>query len=204
MQEGLVLSLKFTAFEVELNGNSYIDSVTITDGDGRTLTEETCGGSTYGKLNVGGQGISGTILPDSVISMSNVVSVIFTTNGDYTRAGWQLSWFAVPPHPDIGDYFQQVFQSRGTLSSAQVVTGGHNGEGDGRISSVELFPAPSSNDCSIPDLPDRRAYHSLSVVSRGRLVVCGGALPVYGYQDRCISWVAGDTSWSLLYSLRLP
>ena len=88
-----------------MNGNSCIDSVTITDGDGRTLTEETCGGSTYGKLIVGGQGISGTILPDSVISRSNVVSVIFTTSGDYARAGWQLSWFAVPPHPDIGDYF---------------------------------------------------------------------------------------------------
>ena len=101
----MVLSLKFTAFGVELNGNSCIDSVTITDGDGRTLTEETCGGSTYGKLIVGGQGISGTILPDSVISRSNVVSVIFTTSGDYTRSGWQLTWFAVPPHPDIGDYF---------------------------------------------------------------------------------------------------
>ena len=112
MREGLVLSLKFTAFDVELNGNSCIDSVTITDGDGRTLTEETCGGSTYGKLNVGGQGISGTILPDSVISRSNVVSVIFTTSGDYTRAGWQLSWFAVPSHPDIGDYFLASLRSR--------------------------------------------------------------------------------------------
>ena len=105
MREGLVLSLKFTAFDVELNGNSCIDSVTITDGDGGTLTEETCGGSTYGKVIVGGQGISGTILPDSVISRSNVVSVIFTTSGDYTRAGWQLTWFAVPSHPDIGDFF---------------------------------------------------------------------------------------------------
>ena len=105
VREGLVLSLKFTAFDVELNGNSCIDSVTITDGDGRTLTEETCGGSSYGKLIVGGQGISGTFLPDSVISRSNVVSVIFTTSGDYTRSGWQLTWFAVPPHPDIGDYF---------------------------------------------------------------------------------------------------
>ena len=67
------------------------------------------------------------------------------------------------------------------------------------LSSIELFPRPPSDTCSIPG--HRRGYHSLSLLSGGRLVVCGG----YGsstYFDDCISWVAGNTSWTPLYNMR--
>ena len=75
---------------------------------------------------------------------------------------------------------------------------GGSGEGeDVYLSSVELFPRPPSDTCSIPDLPQIRHYSSLSILSGGRLVVCGGL----GF-DSCISWVAGNTNWTHLYTIR--
>ena len=71
------------------------------------------------------------------------------------------------------------------------------------MSSVELFPRPSSDSCSIPDLPQPRFAHSLSLLSGGRLVVCGGFASLYiNTLDSCISWVAGNTSWTPLYNMR--
>ena len=76
------------------------------------------------------------------------------------------------------------------------------------LSSTELFPRPPSDTCSIPDLPQARDGHSLSLLSGGRLVVCGGydggSFPdgQVSTFDSCISWVAGNTSWTPLYTLR--
>jgi len=65
---------------------------------------------------------------------------------------------------------------------------------------VELFPAPLFEDCSIPDLPHPRYGHSLSLLSGGRVVVCGG---YYGnFLDSCLSWVAGNSSWTPFYTMR--
>ena len=69
------------------------------------------------------------------------------------------------------------------------------------LSSVELFPRPPSDSCSIPPLPQPRASHSLSLLSGGRLVVCGG-YDGSDELDSCISWVAGNTSWTPLYTMR--
>jgi len=76
-----------------------------------------------------------------------------------------------------------------TQGQGQVVVGGFDGS---YLSSVELFPP--SDGCSIPDLPQPRTGPSLSLLSGGRLVVCGG----YGrsYLDSCIYWVAGNASWT--------
>ena len=71
--------------------------------------------------------------------------------------------------------------------------------GNGRLSSVELFPP--SDACSIPDLPQPRAWPSLSLLSGGRLVVCGG-FDGSGFLDSCISWVAGSASWTLFHTMR--
>ena len=73
VQDGTSVSFEFTAFNVELNGVSCRDSVTIVDGNGTTLMAETCGGSSYGNLIVGGQSESST-LPAIVESSSNVVN----------------------------------------------------------------------------------------------------------------------------------
>ena len=70
---------------------------------------------------------------------------------------------------------------------------------NGYLSSVELFPP--SDACSIPDLPQGRYGHSLSLLSGGRLVVCGG----YDYSsflNSCNFWVAGDTSWTPFHTMR--
>ena len=67
------------------------------------------------------------------------------------------------------------------------------------FSSVEIFPP--SNSCTIPDLPQPRAGHSLSLIS-GVLVVCGGFHEDGNRLDSCISWVAGNDSWTPLYKMR--
>ena len=71
-------------------------------------------------------------------------------------------------------------------------------DGSNVLSSVELFPP--SDSCFIPVLPQPRSSHSLSLLSGGRLVVCGG----YNndYLDSCISWVAGNTSWTHFHTMR--
>ena len=74
------------------------------------------------------------------------------------------------------------------------------GFGSNGLPSVELFPRPPSGTCFIPDLPQARHGHSLSLLSGGRLVVCGGYSGVH--LDSCISWVAGYTSWTPLHTMR--
>ena len=68
------------------------------------------------------------------------------------------------------------------------------------LSSIELFPRPPSDNCSIPDLPQARDGPSLSLLSGGRLVVCGGEDG--NNLDSCISWVAGETSWTPFHTMR--
>merc|ERR1719341_2931036 len=53
------------------------------------------------------------------------------------------------------------------------------------LSSVDIFPRPPSDTCFVPDLPQARHGHSLSLLSGGRLVVCGGNSG--GGEDSCIS-----------------
>jgi len=86
-----------------------------------------------------------------------------------------------------------------TQGQGQVVVGGDEGGGNNFLSSVELFPRPPSDACSIPDLPQPREDHSLSLLSGGRLVVCGGGDG--SYLDSCIYWVAGNTSWTPFHTM---
>ena len=82
----------------------------------------------------------------------------------------------------------------------QVVVGGFGDSG--RLSNIELFPRPSSPSCSIPDLPQPRAGHSISLLSGGRLVVCGGIDDNENSLASCITWVAGNDSWTPLQNMR--
>ena len=63
-----------------------------------------------------------------------------------------------------------------------------------------MFPRSSSDACSIPDLPLGRIGHSLSLLSGGRLVVCGGFDG--SYLDSCISWIAGNKTWQPFHTMR--
>jgi len=75
---GLVIALKFTAFDVESHSDCRYDHLVIEDGDGTTLMEKMCG----------------TTLPSDVVSKSNVVKLHFTTDGDTTKPGWRVTWTA--------------------------------------------------------------------------------------------------------------
>ena len=94
VEEGSVLSLQLTTFDVEVNGESCVDSVTVTDGDGTTLMDKTCGGSTYGHLVIGGQS-QGSLLPN-IKSSTNIVMITFTTKDNNAGMGWNLTWSAIP------------------------------------------------------------------------------------------------------------
>ena len=85
-----------------------------------------------------------------------------------------------------------------TPISGQVVVGGLD-NGVMPLSSVELFP--TSGACSIPDLPQPRALPSLSLLPGGRVVVCGGFSALHNFGS-CISWAAGNNSWTHLYNMR--
>ena len=81
VEEGLVVAIEFTAFDVEFHSTCSYDHVTIKNGDGTTLMEKTCGGS----------------LPAAVSSTSNRVEIYFYTDGTGSNSGWRLTWRAVTP-----------------------------------------------------------------------------------------------------------
>ena len=80
VEEGLVLALQFTAFDVEFQKTCKYDHLTIRDGDGTTLMKKRCGSS----------------LPaNTIVSTSNRVELYFKTDTGVTRSGWSVSWIAV-------------------------------------------------------------------------------------------------------------
>ena len=83
VEEGLIIAMQFTAFDVEFNSwlSSCDDHVTIKNGDGTSLMEKTCGSS----------------LPAALTSKSNVVKIYFHSNEVNSYSGWSLTWRAVTP-----------------------------------------------------------------------------------------------------------
>ena len=82
VQEGLVISLRFNAFDIEFHSTCKYDNLTIIDGvDGSTLMEKSCGNA----------------LPSDITSTSNIVKLVFKTDNAGTRSGWSVSWSAVTP-----------------------------------------------------------------------------------------------------------
>ena len=104
VEQGLVLSLQFTAFDIYTN---YIyngspvctDHLSITDGDGTMLMEKSC---VFNKAYVviGGES-TGSSLPPDITSTSNIVNLVFSTDGRTTSPGWSVSWSAVTPGVSI-------------------------------------------------------------------------------------------------------
>ena len=94
VDQGMILSLEFTAFDIESDSDCDYDHLTITDGNGATLMEKSCGSA--GNLVIGGEKTNST-LPPNVWSWSNKVNFVFVTDGGGTRPGWSVSWSAVTP-----------------------------------------------------------------------------------------------------------
>ena len=95
VEDGLVLSLQFTAFHIESDTfqcgvSCACDHLTITDGDGTTLMEKSCG----------------SILPANITSTSNIINLLFSSTSvklylsdrrNDVMTGWSLNWRAVEP-----------------------------------------------------------------------------------------------------------
>ena len=75
----MVIILQFTFFHIHTHNCN--DHLKITDGDGTTLVEKACG----------------TNRPNNITSRSNVINMLFTTDGSNEKAGWSVSWSAVTP-----------------------------------------------------------------------------------------------------------
>ena len=91
VEEGLLIVLQFTAFDIESHPCSYCecDHLTIKDGDGTTLLEKACGWPSEGFI-YGGRWTSS--LPTSIRSRSNMVEIHFKTDGQVTKSGWSITW----------------------------------------------------------------------------------------------------------------
>ena len=81
VEQGLILLLQFTAFDVESEDGWCDDTLTITDSDGIILMHERCGST----------------LPPSITSNSNSVNLLFSTTWHGRKTGWSVNWSAVQP-----------------------------------------------------------------------------------------------------------
>ena len=92
VETGKILRLEFTAFAVNVGGSITTcptDFVRITDGDGTTLMDNSCGYSDrdpsdryYIRLPI-------------ITTKTNKVEIYFHTNDNTARSGWSLRWTAV-------------------------------------------------------------------------------------------------------------
>merc|ERR1712192_181759 len=78
VEEGLIISLQFDDFQIQRCSDCSCDHLTITDGDGTTLMEKSCGFS----------------LPPAITSNTNTINLVFITDDDWTYPGWSVSWRA--------------------------------------------------------------------------------------------------------------
>ena len=97
VESGKILRLNFTSFAVHACGDintCSCDFVKITDGDGTTLMDNSCG---YSDPSSSGASSSLYFLPPIITTRSNRVEIFFHTDGSGTKTGWSLSWSAVTP-----------------------------------------------------------------------------------------------------------
>ena len=94
VESGKILRLEFTHFSVIICGNFTTCSchfVKITDGDGTTLMDKSCGFSDRDPSS------PSYFLPPIITTRSNRVEIFFNTDASDTQPGWSLSWSAVTP-----------------------------------------------------------------------------------------------------------
>ena len=87
VERGKILRLEFTHFYVRCG-----DYVKITDGDGTTLMDNSCGQSLY-------PSVPSYFVSPVITTRSNTMEILFHTD-DLTgssKEGWSLSWIAVTP-----------------------------------------------------------------------------------------------------------
>ena len=85
------MRLEFTHFAVYWEATCSYDFVKITDGDGTTMMDKSCG---YSEADPSS---SFYFLPPSITTRSNRVEIFFHTDASQTQPGWSLSWSEVTP-----------------------------------------------------------------------------------------------------------
>ena len=91
VESGKILKLMFTYFSVVWESTCSDDYVKITDGDGTTLMDKSCGYSSDDPSD------SLYILLGNITSRSNTVEILFHTDDIGAWRGWSLNWVAVTP-----------------------------------------------------------------------------------------------------------
>ena len=129
VESGKRLRLEFTSFAVHACDipTCPCDFVKITDGDGTTLMDNSCGYSEYPSS-------SWYFLPPIITTRSNRVEIFFHTDGTVTSSGWSLSWSAVTPGecqqcnlvnlllaPLCGDLIVKLFRDNSPIQSHPLV-----------------------------------------------------------------------------------
>ena len=113
VDQGLLLSLEITAFDIarvpSKSTCKWWDYLTITDGDGTTLLEKSCGSLSDGNILIGSQNV-GSSLPANITSRTNLINLIFKTSDTYAKSGWSASWTAVAEGLCQQYVFIQYFQ----------------------------------------------------------------------------------------------
>ena len=92
VESGKILRLEFTHFAVWICGNiatCSCDFVKITDGDGTTLMDNSCGYSDRDPSD------PYYFQPPIITSFTNTVEIYFHTNDEDARSGWSLVWAAM-------------------------------------------------------------------------------------------------------------
>ena len=100
VQTGKMLRLEFTHFAVYACNITTCpcDYVKITDGDGTTLMDNSCGYSSDDPSS------SLYFQPPTITTRTNTVEIYFHTDAKDTQTGWSLSWIAVTP--GLKDFIQ--------------------------------------------------------------------------------------------------
>merc|ERR1719341_1017900 len=202
--KGNIIAMQLTHFALEREH----DYVVITDGDpsrhreeDRTRLAKFHGGSSDWKYEI--------------VSRTETVVVTFVTDGSVTDDGWRLEWGmltqpggeARPASGYTGIQVPEEYRSGDSSGKPQpglLLSGGNNYDG-GRfgpkyaLSNLEMFAESGQPNCSIPDLPIGRTHHTMSVLNKNTLVVCGGIWT----RDTCISWTRGSAhnAWEIFATL---
>ena len=104
-ESGMILRLEFTNFHIYpcadqdgVTTCAACDFVKITDGDGTTLMDNSCGYSSEDPSS------SSYFQPPTITTRTNTVEIFFHTDASGTTTGWSLSWIAVTP--GLKDFIQ--------------------------------------------------------------------------------------------------
>ena len=117
VESGKILRLVFTHFDVYACHNISTcpcDFVKITDGDGTTLMDNSCGYSDRDPSN------SAYFQPPIITSFTNTVEIYFHTNDEVAKQGWSLDWTALAAGGCLNILLLEIFSLVSNFNSGGI------------------------------------------------------------------------------------